>query len=61
MAKAYAYLLAGAALILMALPASMSALGGGYESPPTFSPSKILPPNLLRSPWARSTPTPCHR
>jgi hypothetical protein len=51
MAKAYAYLLAGAALILMALPASMSALGGGYESPPTFSASKILPPNLLRSPY----------
>jgi hypothetical protein len=61
MAKAYAYLLAGAALILMALPASMSALGGSYESPPTFSPSKILPPNLLWSPWARSTPTPRHR
>jgi len=51
MAKAYAYLAAGAALILMALPASMSALGGGYESPPTFSPSKILPPDLLRSPY----------
>jgi len=50
MAKAYAYLAAGAALILMALPASMGALGGGYESPPTFSPSKILPPDLLRSP-----------
>lgn len=50
MAKAYAYLSAGAALILMTLPASMSALGGGYESPPTFSPSKILPPDLLRSP-----------
>jgi len=51
MAKAYAYLSAGAALILMALPASTGALGGGYESPPTFSPSKILPPDLLRSPY----------
>jgi hypothetical protein len=51
MAKAYAYLSAGAALILMALPATTSALGGGYESPPTFSPSKILPPDLLRSPY----------
>jgi len=51
MARAYAYLSAGAALILMALPASTGALGGGYESPPTFSPSKILPPDLLRSPY----------
>jgi len=51
MAKAYAYLSAGAALILMALPASTGALGGSYESPPTFSPSKILPPDLLRSPY----------
>jgi hypothetical protein len=51
MAKVYAYLSAGAALVLMALPASTGALGGGYESPPTFSPSKILPPDLLRSPY----------
>jgi hypothetical protein len=51
MSRAFAYLAAGAAVAVVALPVSMSALGAGYESPPTFSPGRILPPDLLRSPY----------
>jgi len=51
MSKAFAYLAAGAVFALLVLPVSISALGAGYESPPTFSPGKVLPPDLLRSPY----------
>ena len=49
MSKALAYLGAGLVAALAFLPNPLFAQG--YESPPTFSAAKVLPPDLLQSPY----------
>lgn len=50
MTKAFTYVVAGAIAALTILSADCG-VAQRYENPPTFSPSKILPPDLLRSPY----------
>jgi len=49
MSKALAYLGAGLLAALALLPNPVFAQG--YESPPTLSAAKVLPPDLLQSPY----------
>ena len=49
MSKALACLGAGLMAALAFLPNPLFAQG--YESPPTFSAAKVLPPDLLQSPY----------
>jgi hypothetical protein len=50
MSKAFAYLGAGLAAGLACLPTTPIS-ARGYESPPTFSAAKVLPPDVLQSPY----------
>ncbi|HVQ11753.1 MAG TPA: hypothetical protein VMS19_07595, partial [Methyloceanibacter sp.] len=49
MSRAFAYLGAGLVAALACLPAPLFAQG--YESPPTFSPAQVLPPDLVQGPY----------
>ena len=50
MSKALTCLAAGLLAVLAAFP-SAPVSAQGYESPPTFSAAKVLPPELLQSPY----------
>jgi hypothetical protein len=50
MSKALTCLAAGLLAVLAAFP-SAPVSAQGYESPPTFSAAKVLPPDLLQSPY----------
>jgi len=52
MTKAFAYLGAGtlAALVIVSADPLLSE-PGPYETPPSFSPAQVLPPDLVRSPY----------
>jgi hypothetical protein len=52
MSKAFACLGAGAVAALVLVSAQpLGAQGAGYERPPSFAPTQILPPDLVHSPY----------